>query len=311
MKSTPELKVLSRDIVSDQIKTKDDFNNKLQDVFSLMSIDGKYNIVGSASLKNILYASDIDLNEKSKITGKNPFEHVYDIFLNKFKKAKANPNIFIIDFKAGLDDNNTESIKWSYKKLLNEKQLFIQSIQKKSMIKLDVIYLLNGIFVDITEVYFLEIGNFKTYDDKELNSKTVLSELKKSFDECIKEGMYFKALKRLNSIMNMTNKNTDKLTAFFNSQSGILYKCYSDLHILLTLINNTFRKPKIEDIRNNLQIIKQMLSIQTETKENVSQIIDDICKKKKLNEMFIYIDKLCVYLAKLFNRDAKAIISST
>ena len=111
--------------------------------------------------------------------------------------------------------------------------------------------------------------------------------------------------------MNMTNKNTDKLTAFFNSQSGLLYKCYSDLHILLTLINNTFRKPKIEDIRNNLQIIKQMLSIQTETKENVSQIIDDICKKKKLNEMFIYIDKLCVYLAKLFNRDAKAIISST
>jgi hypothetical protein len=296
---------------STQIKTKDDFNNKLQDVFSLMSIDGRYNIVGSASLKNILYASDIDLNEKSKITGKNPFVNVYDIFLNKFKKAKANPNIFITDFKAGLEDNNTESIKWSYKKLLNEKQLFIQSIQKKSMIKLDVIYLLNGIFVDITEVYFLEIGNFKTYDDKELNSKTVLSELKKSYDECNKEGMYFKALKRLNSIMNMTNKNTDKLTAFFNSQSGLLYKCFSDLHILLTLINNTFRKPKIEDIRNNLQIIKQMLSIQTETKENVSQIIDDICKKKKLSEMFIYIDKLCVYLAKLFNRDAKAIISST
>ena len=49
-----------------------------------------------------------------------------------------------------------------------------------------------------------------------------------------------------------------------------------------------------------------MLSIQTETKENVSQIIDDICKKKKLSEMFIYIDKLCVYLAKLFNRDAKS-----
>ena len=292
---------------SNKIKTKDDFNNKLQDVFSLLSIDGKYNIVGSASLKNILYASDIDLNEKSKITGKNPFKHVYDIFLNKFKKAKANPNIFITDFKAGFNDKN-ESIKWSYKKLLNEKQLFIQSIQKKSMIKLDVIYLLNGVFVDVTEVYFLEIGNFKTYDDKELNSKTVLSELKKSYDECIKEGMYFKALKRLNSIMNMTNKNTDKLTAFFNSQSGLLYKCFSDLHILLTLINNTFRKPKIEDIRNNLQIIKQMLSIQTETKENVSQIIDDICKKKKLSEMFMYIDKLCVYLAKLFNRDAKTFL---
>ena len=179
---------------STKFKIKDDFNNKLQDVFSLMSIDGKYNIVGSASQKNILYASDIDLNEKSKITGKNPLEHVYDIFLNKFKKAKSNANIFITDFKAGSNDNN-ESIKWSYKKLLNEKQLFIQSIQKKSLIKLDVIYLLNGIFVDVTEVQFLQIGNLKTFDDKELNSKTVLSELKKSYDECIKEGMFFKALK--------------------------------------------------------------------------------------------------------------------
>ena len=39
--------------------------------------------------------------------------------------AKSNPNIYITDFKAGLNDKN-ESIKWSYKQLLKEKQLFIQ-----------------------------------------------------------------------------------------------------------------------------------------------------------------------------------------
>ena len=289
--------------ITKKTKTKQDFNDKLQDMFNMLSINGKYNIVGSANLKGILYASDIDLNEKAKISGKHPFEKLYDIFVNKFKVAKSNPNIYITDFKAGLNDKN-ESIKWSYNHILKEKQLFIQSIQKKSMIKMDIVFLLNGIYIEITEVYFLQLGDFKTYDD--LGSKQILNDLKDSYDECIRDGLYFKALKRLSSIRNIQHKNTDSLTSFFNSESGILYKAYSDLHILLTVIQNQFRKPKIDDIKNNLQIIKQNLSVQSETKLNVSTIIDDICKKKSLNEMFIYIDKLSIYLAKLFNRDAKA-----
>ena len=289
-------------------KSKQDFNDKLQDMFNMLSINGKYNIVGSANLKGILYASDIDLNEKAKISGKHPFEKVYDIFVNKFKVAKSNPNLYITDFKAGLNDKN-ESIKWSYNQLLEEKQLFIQSIQKKSMIKMDIVFLLNGVYIEITEVYFLQLGNFKTYDDN-LGSKQILKDLKNSYDECIQGGLYFKALKRLSSIQNMQHKNTDTLTSFFNSESGILYKAYSDLQILLTVIKNQFRKPKIDDIKNNLQIIKQNLSVQSETKLNVSTVIDDICKKKKLNEMFIYIDKLSIYLAKIFNRDAKALMNS-
>ena len=289
-------------------KSKQDFNDKLQDMFNMLSINGKYNIVGSANLKGILYASDIDLNEKAKISGKHPFEKVYDIFVNKFKVAKSNPNLYITDFKAGLNDKN-ESIKWSYNQLLEEKQLFIQSIQKKSMIKMDIVFLLNGVYIEITEVYFLQLGNFKTYDDN-LGSKQILKDLKNSYDECIQGGLYFKALKRLSSIQNMQHKNTDTLTSFFNSESGILYKAYSDLQILLTVIKNQFRKPKIDDIKNNLQIIKQNLSVQSETKLNVSTVINDICKKKKLNEMFIYIDKLSIYLAKIFNRDAKALMNS-
>ena len=153
------------------------------------------------------------------------------------------------------------------------------------------------------------MGNFKTYDDN-LGSKQILNDLKNSYDECIQDGLYFKALKRLSSIRNMQHKNTDKLRSFFNSESGILYKAYSDLQILLTVIKNQFRKPKINDIKNNLQIIKQNLSVQSETKLNVSTVIDDICKKNHLNQMFIYIDKLSIYLAKLFNRDAKAFMKN-
>ena len=48
----------------------------------------------------------------------------------------------------------------------------------------------------------------------------------------------------------------------------------------MTLIQNQFRTPQIDEIKNNLQIIKQTLSIQEKTKKDISTIIDDICKVK-------------------------------
>jgi len=289
-------------------KNKNDFNNSLVKVFDLMSIQGKYNIVGSASLKGIYYNSDIDLNQQVKIRGESPFESVYNMFVKKFQMAKQNPNIYITDFKAGVDKNN-ESLKWSYEQLLNEKSNFIKSIHNKSVVKLDIAYLLNGIFVEITEVYFLDIGGFKTYDTNELNKTAVKTALENEFHDQIKEGNNFKALKRLFSILQIENKSAattvKKLISFFNSETGILYKANADLQILINVISNTFRQVNINDIKNNLQIIKANLSIQTETYKNCSLIIDDICSQTNLNKMNVYIQKLSEYLSKIYNRSAK------
>ena len=92
-----------------------------------------------------------------------------------------------------MDDKNNESLKWSYEKLLREKDEFIKSIRlKPSTIKLDIAYLLNGIFVEITEVYFLDIGGFKTYETNMLNSSSIKSALQNEFHEQVKEGNFFK-----------------------------------------------------------------------------------------------------------------------
>jgi len=294
-------------------KNRNDFNKTLVKVFDLMSIHGKYNIVGSASLKGIYYNSDIDLNQQVKIRGKTAFESVYNMFVKKFQMAKQNPNIYITDFKAGVDDKN-ESLKWSFEKLLKEKDAFIQSIRlKPSTIKLDVAYLLNGIFVEITEVYFLDINGFKTYETNMLNSTSIKSALQNEFHEQVKEGKFFKALKRLFSILLIEKAKKpllEKLISFFNSETGILYKANADLQILINVISNTFRQVKIEDIKNNLQIIKANLSIQTETQKNCSIIIDDICSQTDLNKMNVYIQKLSEYLSKVFNRFAKRFLET-
>ena len=297
--------------MSNKIKTKksNDYNNELQNVFNLMSINGKYNIVGSASLKSIYYSSDYDLNEKDKINGSDGFTQVYNIFKKKFEMAKQNPNIYITDFKNGVDNKN-EPIRWSYDDIMNKKDEFIKALKQKSKIKLDIIYLLNGVFVEISEVYFLDIDHHKTYDDNELDLENLKKQLIESMKECIQDGLYFKALKRLFSICNIENIPVSHLVDFFNGQYGILYKANSDLNILLTLIQNKFRTPPIDEIKNNLQIIKQTLSIQEKTKKDISTIIDDICKVKKLDQMYVYIEKLSTYISRVFNREAKIVFES-
>ena len=271
-----------------------------------MSIRGKYNIVGSASIKGILYNSDYDLNEMDHIKGQDAYDKVYEIFKHKFQLAKSNSNIYISDFKCG-NDPDGQPLKWTYNDLINKKQQFIEALKTKSMIKLDIIYLLNGVYVEITEVYFLDIGTHTTYNNTELDPNKIKSELLKAMTECIKEGLYFKALKRLFSYHNINRKPDQRLINFFNGPSGILYKANADLNVLLTLITNKFRKPPIDTIKNNLQIIKQNLSIQDETKQNVSRILDDMCKLKKLDEIYIYIEKLAKYISRLFNSDAKTL----
>ena len=291
-------------------KKTEDFNNNLLNVFNLMTISGNYNIVGSASLKKIYYNSDIDLNEVDDLKS---YKKVYEKFKEIFKVCKENNNFFITDFKCGIDEKN-EPIRWTYKDIMNgyiNNKSFVDCLKQKSMIKLDIVYLLNGSFIEITEVYFLKIGNHTNYNENELNSEEITKNLQNELKELIDEKQYFKALKRIFSILLMENKNNilqNKLINFFNSENGILYKANADLKILISVIENNFRKPDINDIKNNLQVIKQNLSIQTETHKNCSKIIDDVRKMKNLIHMRIYIYKLSEYLQKVYNREAKSFL---
>jgi len=291
-------------------KKTEDFNNNLLNVFNLMTISGNYNIVGSASLKKIYYNSDIDLNEVDDLKS---YKKVYEKFKEIFKVCKENNNFFITDFKCGIDEKN-EPIRWTYKDIMNgyiNNKSFEDCLKQKSMIKLDIVYLLNGSFIEITEVYFLKIGNHTNYNENELNSEEITKNLQNELKELIDEKQYFKALKRVFSILLIDEKNNtlqNKLINFFNSENGILYKANADLKILINVIENNFKKPNINDIKNNLQVIKQNLSIQTETHKNCSKIIDDICKIKNIIHMRIYIYKLSEYLQKVYNREAKTFL---
>ena len=186
-------------------KHKQDFNNNLLNTFNILSISGNYNIVGSSSLKSIYYNSDIDLNEHDRF---NSYKNVYEKFKYIFQTCKENPNLFITDFKCGLNNKN-EPFRWTYKDIMKGyigKKSFEDCLKDKSMIKLDLVYLLNGVFVEISEVYFFKIQNHTNYYDDAFNTNSIKTSIQNEIHELLNNGKYFKALKRMFSILNIKKK---------------------------------------------------------------------------------------------------------
>jgi hypothetical protein len=101
------------------------------------------------------------------------------------------------------------------------------------------------------------------------------------------------------------NERQQELINYFNSDIGILNKGSSDLKILLLLLEEqTFRKPSLKNIRENLQIIKQNISYALEL--NFSNKLNKATlsttpKKTMINIIKSIIDKIDKYI----NNDAK------
>jgi hypothetical protein len=75
---------------------------------------------------------------------------------------------------------------------------------------------------------------------------------------------YFKALKRAFAYYKLeaegkNDNKIQKLLEFFNSETGLLYKIRSELKTIQDVLNQTFRKVKLEQIHGNIQLILAQL----------------------------------------------------
>lgn len=291
-----------------------DFNTNLQSAFALLSVAGKYRVVGSSSYKSIRYNNDYDLDEvysKTK-TSKAVLDKILSIFQDIFQTAEKNPNLYITDFKAGIDSNR-EALRWNkndinrgFKQLKNGKLVTFQDILlTKSVIKLDLVDYLDGYFTEISEMYFFKFGSHTNYYEDEFEKEHMLTELKINTNSLLEEGNYFKALKRLFSYLSIKDqvKYKDELIRlihFFNSNVGLIYKAKSELDVLLLLLQNEFRKPPLKDIFNTLQIVKQNLSGVFEISlKDVTTMIDKICLYDSYSAVIKALKELSDYLYKV------------
>lgn len=283
-----------------------DFNTNTKKIFNLLSISGKYQIIGSSGYNAILYNSDYDLQEYDIVPDK-----IYNIFKNKFIIAKNNPTIFITDFKCGEDDSG-ETIRWSYADMMlgyiiknNYKITFNDALEMKKTVKLDMICLISGRFLEFSENYYLKLDGVKLY--KSITPKETLKKLNESALDELKDGNYYKYLKRRLSIAIIKDQSNiiKNLTDYFNSIDGFLYKQYSDLKILTKVLDCKFHNVKLNDVRDNLQVIKQNLSSYPDL--NLSERIDKICLITNRKSIIKHLEKIIDFLGSIINNKAKEI----
>ena len=289
-----------------------DFDSQVQKIFHLLSVKGEYRIIGSSKLSVIKYANDYDLEEF--ITQPNSNKHytnvLWKVFKDKFEKAEKNPSIFITDFKCG--EINGVPVRWNKSNIKSGKQkigttsiTFQQCLLQKSVIKLDVVALINNTFTEFSENYYFALGRFTNYEKNQSKQKIQNSLLNDARDY-FRTGKLFKSLKRLFAYFlykHVQPRLQQILVQFFNNEIGFLNKSKNELDILILILENTFRKPNRKDIINNLQIVKQNLGYITEVqmKDNLSESIDLICKRRNLKEIKDGIIVIKSYLQKKIN----------
>jgi hypothetical protein len=221
-------------------------------------------IIGSMTDDRLKYYSDIDTEEfiKTDMT----YNEILNFFRNIFKEAREIPNVFLTDFKAGVYSG--KALKWNYQDMMNGykyfendlKITFQEALTQESTIKLDLIALIEGEFIEITVNYYFDFSNRgKTYS--KLGDKLLFRHIlydRRILDE---EGKKYKALKRLYLYYNFTNNTAGikLLSGLFNSNIGKLNKMVSSLSTISLLINNE-KKPVKKDLLSALYKIKKNIS---------------------------------------------------
>jgi hypothetical protein len=276
---------------------KKEYNNNIKKIAKIMSLETKVNIVGSAKIKRNIYYSDYDSFETVTNKTKNI---IYNHFKSVFEIIKRTDNTIITDFKLG-ENSKGEPLRWTYEEMKRKENngiTFEDALKQKSMIKMDIVTLHDGRFIETSEEYNIFI-------DGECNSdyskENVRKELTDEMNEMIKEGNYMKSLKRNYSILNLDNKNKavrEKLIDYFNSPIGLLNRCKSDLETMLIVIESP--KFDIDEIRNSLQYLKEIISAFP-----VENNIEEISKIKTKDTMKIPIYKQILRLKEFINKHAE------
>jgi len=274
-------------------QNNDYLDKNLVKIFHILSIyHHQSQLIGSAGIRNMLYVNDYDLNENFKTKDTDTvLQELYQDFLNIFEKAKKK-DYYVMDLKTG-EDSEGEALRWNYndmktryKVVKNKKYTFKECLLMDATIKIDIVYLLNNIFTDITNNYFISINKRKIIPVMKVNQE--IDALKADYIEYKNEKNYFKALKRLFSIEKLENNVNREILTIFNSNIGRLYKGISNLNLIIEMLEKT--NVSMEIIKINIENTKMFISNVVEI--NVDWVLDDLYSLDNVISRKIMVRKL-------------------
>jgi len=254
------------------VKAPKDYTKKERDVFAFLSLHGTQRVVGTASVKEVDYSADYDLMEYVSFSRNvEVYECILDLFREKYRTAHASKNLWITDFKCGVLPGG-QPIRWTkasiddgFVVIDDIPRKFVDCLQQNSIIKMDVIGLIHGLFHEFSEMYFVNFGDFKTYNPITTKKENIETSLLLDVKAYSAKGNYFKALKRLFAYFRISEKHPDLLKTlvdFFNSPVGELSSYKSDLELVSIMLTQKFRLVKKSDILFNLKYIEKNINPQ-------------------------------------------------
>ena len=294
-------------------------DSNISEVFHFLELRGSHNIlIGSKTIRNLLYSNDYDLNANIKMSDSHVILHqVYNEFLNIFNTAYKSPYYYIFDFKNGM--YNDEPIRWMYDdikrgeikcggRMVTFEECLLMDNNK---IKLDICYLYNGIFTDINCLYILHFVKDKSDYEKTKadQKKETIKTMKKEITELEKTGEYYKSLKRYFSLGLVENKFNKSILNIMNSDYGIFYKFITFLNLTVEMIEQTFKPIQLPLIRSNLEFIKEFTSHITSF--NTDTYLDElivVIKSKSKNIMIQKLEKLVEKASKYLDNTVSNLI---
>ena len=307
---------------------KKTYNNDLKKIFNLMTIDGTaYTVIGSNALDSIKYGSDYDLSD-NLVSEKQMLDKLYQSFLQKFKICHESHDKWITDFKCGLDTDE-EPLRWSYEDMIKNKKVlkdgrvvkFQDVIFNKATMKLDVIALVDRVFTEFSENYYIQMGldkDMKTrnFFDFETERETALNSIAKEFDYLLfVKRYYLKALKRCFSYKMLESKSLNKkelisIIHFLNGPVGVINKIKGTLENILMIVANKFKTCPDDIILYNINLCLFNLRKADLIKNLEIQKINKVDKKsiKYIEDLIDKIYDLCNKETLLFIQNNKKVL---
>lgn len=223
-----------------------DYSPNYINIMKTLSFDPKKIYVeGTFSMRGMLYPSDVDIFEKVEMNYKN-IDTCYKEIELRFQKILNDlidmKNVYITKILFG-QEKHGKPLKWSvsevlqgHKNLGDDSNLpFVDVVSDPSLCKLDVVALLNGVYVEFSNTYQF-YNNKKLINKYELFQEDSLTNDIKKFKG---EGNYFKMAKRL--FMRDGDKD---LVALFNGDAGFLNQICSNIDTLQYIVENVPQLPK-------------------------------------------------------------------
>jgi hypothetical protein len=184
----------------------------------------KPSVIGSFSLESQRNAGDIDLDVY--ILSRVEYDFVVKEFEKILKNIDDNPNMYFIELK--IQDKNGKKKKF-YADQKNKVVIPKKTFDNIEFIKIDMVIYYDGAFKEMSVNYWFNP-----------NKHDIVTEIEKDIKEELKEGNYYKVVKRYFSIAKVTDdKPKGKfISEFLNNYTGGEYKLLSNLKSIKLLLEN-------------------------------------------------------------------------